>query len=173
MYPNGTVSASSNYKNTNNKFKWFKIWFTFTPQTKRWVSGNSLTKYEDNESHSFSIQCYSTKRFFCEIGAPMLNAGTIPLKFSSQEPSNGEQYSTVSQTRESIDMSIKSYSKELHEDLEQVGIHLDGNNSSITFNARTSAFTGAVKASSFEVAPSGSKANIKLIIYDPDNKKTE
>ena len=173
MYPNGTVSASSNYKNTNNKFKWFKIWFTFTPQTKHWVSGNSLTKYEDNESHSFSIQCYSTKRFFCEIGAPMLNAGTIPLKFSSQEPSNGEQYSTVSQTRESIDMSIKSYSKELHEDLEQVGIHLDGNNSSITFNARTSAFTGAVKASSFEVAPSGSKANIKLIIYDPDNKKTE
>lgn len=179
-----TYSMDGEGPDSGVSYRWFKIWFTFTAGDKYYDTGSSLSNCDENYDRAFCFEpwiswgsiapnTYRFSKLFCEIATPMLNTGETPLKFSSQEPSNGEQYSTISQTQESIDMSIKSYSEELHEDLEQVGIHLDGNNSSITFNAENSTFMGAVKANSFEVAPSGSKANIKLIIYDPINKKRE
>ena len=163
MSPNGTVSSTTAYKNTVNKFKWFKIWFTFTPQVKRYVSGSSLTKYKDNDSRVFSIQCYSTKRFFCEIGAPMLNAGSEPLKFTSYEVKD-EAYSEITQTQKTIELKIDN----LKGDLGKVGIKLDGENSKIDFSANLSIFTGKVEATSFAVAPSGSNSRIDLIIYNPN-----
>ena len=178
-----TYSMDGEGPDSDVNYRWFKIWFTFTAGNKYYDTGSSLSDCDENYDRAFCFEpwiswgaiaqgTYRFSKLFCEIAAPMLNTGETPLKFSSQEPSNGEQYSTVSQTQESIDMSIKSYNAELHEDLEQVGIHLDGNNSSITFNAENSTFTGAVKATSFEVAPLGSNATIKLIIYDPDKTST-
>lgn len=163
MSPDGTVSSTTAFKNTANKFKWFKIWFTFTPQTKHFTSGTSLTKYEDNESHAFSIQCYSTKRFFCEIGALMLNAGSEPLKFTSYEIED-EAYSEIAQTQKTIELKIDN----LKGDLGKVGIKLDGENSKIDFSANLSTFTGKVEATSFAVAPSGSNSRIDLVIYNPN-----
>lgn len=165
--PNSTISTSGNgNKNTANKFKWFKIWFTFTPQTKRFVSGTSLTKYEDNESHAFSIQCYSTKRFFCEIGAPMLNAGSEPLKFTSYEVKD-EVYSEIAQTKNSIELKVNNAINKLTGELSNVGIKLDGENSSINFNATNSTFTGNVIAKQLSVQPEGMDSKIWLEIYNP------
>ena len=168
MSPDSAISITSSDENkiTANKFKWFKIWFTFTPQTKRWVSGNTLTKYKDNESHAFSIQCYSTKRFFCEIGAPMLNAGSEPLKFTSYEIEN-EVYSEIAQTKESIELKVNNAVNKLTGELSNVGIKLDGENSSINFNAKNSTFTGNVVAKQLSVQPEGMDSKIWIEIYNP------
>lgn len=165
MSPNGTVSSTA-YKNTVNKFKWFKIWFTFTPQVKHYVSGSSLTKYKDNDSRAFSIQCYSTKRFFCEIGAPMLNAGSEPLKFTSYEVKD-EVYSEIAQTKSSIELKVNNAINKLTGELSNVGIKLDGENSSINFNAANSTFTGNVVAKQLSVQPEGMDSKIWLEIYNP------
>lgn len=162
-------------QNQNVRYRWFKIWFTFTADNKHIVnnSDTSLTNIADDRDKAFCFEpwtnIYSDKysRIFCEFAAPMLNAGTTPLKFSSQEKSD-EVYSEIAQTKESIDMSIKSYSKKLHEDLEQVGIHLDGENSSINFNAKNSTFTGNVIAKQLSVQPEGMDSKIWLEIYNPD-----
>lgn len=161
-------------QNQNVRYRWFKIWFTFTADNKHIVenSDTSLTNIADDRDKAFCFEpwtnIYSDKysRIFCEFAAPMLNAGTTPLKFSSQEKSN-EVYSEIAQTKESIDVSIKSYSKKLHEDLEQVGIHLDGKNSSINFNAKNSTFTGNVIAKQLSVQPEGMDSKIWLEIYNP------
>lgn len=110
---------------------------------------------------------YSDKysRIFCEFAAPMLNSGTTPLKFSSQE-SISESYSTISQTNKSIEFSVNNAIDKLTGELNSAGIKLDGENSRIEFNARTSAFTGAVNAESFKVTPKNSDSSIELVIYN-------
>lgn len=115
---------------------------------------------------------YSDKysRIFCEFAAPMLNSGTTPLKFSSQE-SISESYSTISQTNKSIEFSVNNAIDKLTGELNSAGIKLDGENSRIEFNARTSAFTGAVNAESFKVTPKNSDSSIELVIYN--SKKPE
>lgn len=159
------------------KCRWFKVWFTFTAQDKYIGSdsnGNDVfINYTKDSSRAFCFEPWVNQPaengfypLFCEFAAPMLNAGTTPLKFSSQEKSN-EVYSEIAQTKESIDVSIKSYSKKLHEDLEQVGIHLDGKNSSINFNAKNSTFTGNVIAKQLSVQPEGMDSKIWLEIYNP------
>lgn len=167
-------SSGINIEQQYIRYRWFKIWFTFTADNKHIVenSDTSLTNIADDRDKAFCFEpwtnIYSDKysRIFCEFAAPMLNAGTTPLKFSSQEKSN-EVYSEIAQTKESIDVSIKSYSKKLHEDLEQVGIHLDGKNSSINFNAKNSTFTGNVIAKQLSVQPEGMDSKIWLEIYNP------
>jgi hypothetical protein len=95
----------------------------------------------------------------------MLNSGTTPLKFSSRE-SISESYSTISQTNKSIEFSVNNAIDKLTGELNSAGIKLDGENSRIEFNARTSAFTGAVNAESFKVTPKNSDSSIELVIYN-------
>ena len=119
---------------------------------------------------------YSNKysRIFCEFAAPMLNSGTTPLKFSSQEKSD-EVYSVISQTKNAIDLSINN----VRQGLEKVGITIDAEHpekSKIKLNADVleadlaeATFTGNIKAKSFEVQPEGSDSSISLVIYNPND----
>ena len=111
---------------------------------------------------------YSDKysRIFCEFAAPMLNSGTTPLKFSSQEKSN-EVYSEIAQTKESIEFKVNNAVNKLTKELSNVGIKLDGENSSINFNAKNSTFTGNVIAKQLSVQPEGINSKIWLEIYNP------
>lgn len=162
----------------NIRYRWFKIWFTFTADNKHIVknSDTSLTNIVDDRDRAFCFEpwtnIYSDKysRIFCEFAAPMLNSGITPLKFSSQE-SISESYSTISQTNKSIEFSVNNAIDKLTGELNSAGIKLDGENSRIEFNARTSAFTGAVNAESFKVTPKNSDSSIELVIYN--SKKPE
>lgn len=157
----------------NVRYRWFKIWFTFTADNKHIVknSDTSLTNIVDDRDRAFCFEpwtnIYSDKysKIFCEFAAPMLNSGTTPLKFSSRE-SISESYSTISQTNKSIEFSVNNAIDKLTGELNSAGIKLDGENSRIEFNARTSAFTGAVNAESFKVTPKNSDSSIELVIYN-------
>ena len=119
---------------------------------------------------------YSDKysRIFCEFAAPMLNSGTTPLKFSSQEKSN-EVYSVISQTKNTIDASINN----VRQGLQKVGITINAENpekSTIELNAdllkgniSQATFTGDVEAKSFKVQPIGTNSSISLVIYNPND----
>lgn len=158
----------------NIRYRWFKIWFTFEASDEYYKSGNSLTKHTSNSSRSFCFEpwttaykvntnAYACSKIFCEIATPMLNSGTTPLKFSSQEKSN-EIYSEIAQTQKTIELKIDN----LKGDLGKVGIKLDGENSSINFNAKNSTFTGNVIAKQLSVQPEGMDSKIWLEIYNPD-----
>ena len=95
----------------------------------------------------------------------MLNVGSTLLEFSSQEATS-ESYSTIAQTNKSIELSVNNAIDKLTGELNSAGIKLDGENSRIEFNARTSAFTGAVNAESFKVTPKNSDSSIELVIYN-------
>lgn len=167
----------------NIRYRWFKIWFTFEAGSE-YINKNtdtSLTKRNDNLDRAFCFEPYSRvynfytnhngcSKVFCEFAAPMLNSGTTPLKFSSRE-SISESYSTISQTNKSIEFSVNNAIDKLTGELNSAGIKLDGENSRIEFNARTSAFTGAVNAESFKVTPKNSDSSIELVIYN--SKKPE
>ena len=96
----------------------------------------------------------------------MLNSGTTPLKFSSQEKSN-EVYSEIAQTKESIEFKVNNAVNKLTKELSNVGIKLDGENSSINFNAKNSTFTGNVVAKQLSVQPEGMDSKIWIEIYNP------
>lgn len=158
----------------NIRYRWFKIWFTFTADNKHIVknSDTSLTNIVDDRDRAFCFEpwtnIYSDKysRIFCEFAAPMLNSGTTPLKFSSQEKSN-EVYSEIAQTKESIDIKVNNAVNKLTGELSNVGIKLDGENSSINFNAKNSTFTGNIVAKQLSVQPEGMDSKIWIEIYNP------
>lgn len=158
----------------NIRYRWFKIWFTFEAGSEYYKNGSSLTKHTSDSSRSFCFEpwtsvyqvytnTYACSKIFCEIATPMLNSGTTPLKFSSQEKSN-EIYSEIAQTQKSIELKIDN----LKGDLGKVGIKLDGENSSINFSAKNSTFTGNVIAKQLSVQPEGMDSKIWLEIYNPD-----
>ena len=104
----------------------------------------------------------------------MLNVGTTPLKFSSQEKSD-EVYSVISQTKNAIDLSINN----VRQGLEKVGITIDAEHpeeSKIKLSADVleadlakAKFTGDIEAKSFKVQPQGSNSSISLVIYNPSD----
>lgn len=166
-------------------YRWFKIWFTFTAQDKYMGSdsnGNDIfINHTETTDRAFCFEPWvnqpMTNNFyplFCEIAAPMLNFGTTPLKFSSQEKSN-EIYSAISQTKNTIDASINN----VRQGLQKVGISIsaeDPKQSTIELNADVltgniskAKFTGDIEAKSLAVKPEGSNSLIKLVIYDPTN----
>jgi hypothetical protein len=96
----------------------------------------------------------------------MLNAGSEPLKFTSYEIED-EVYSEIAQTKESIELKVNNAVNKLTGELSNVGIKLDGENSSINFNAKNSTFTGNVVAKQLSVQPEGIDSKIWLEIYNP------
>ena len=104
----------------------------------------------------------------------MLNSGTTPLKFSSQEKSD-EVYSVISQTKNAIDLSINN----VRQGLQKVGITLNAENPErstielsadvLEANLAKARFTGDVEAKSFKVQPQGSDSSISLVIYNPSD----
>ena len=170
------LTQSPTINGSTLKCRWFKIWFTFTPQDKYIGSDSNghdiFINHTENSDRTFCFEPWVNQPagnnfypLFCEIAAPMLNIGTTPLKFSSQE-SISESYSTISQTNKSIEFSVNNAIDKLTGELNNAGIKLDGENSRIEFNARTSAFTGAVNAESFKVTPKNSDSSIELVIYN-------
>ena len=167
------------------KYRWFKVWFTFTAQDKYIGSdsnGNDVfINYTKDSSRAFCFEPWVNQPagnafypLFCEIAAPMLNAGTTPLKFSSQEKSD-EVYSVISQTKNAIDLSINN----VRQGLEKVGITIDAEHpeeSKIKLSADVleadlakAKFTGDIEAKSFKVQPQGSNSSISLVIYNPSD----
>ena len=167
--------SSDGIDSQNVRYRWFKIWFTFTADNKHIVknSDTSLTNIVDDRDRAFCFEpwtnIYSNKysRIFCEFAAPMLNSGTTPLKFSSQEKSN-EVYSEIAQTNKSIELKVNNAVNKLTKELSNVGIKLDGENSSINFNAKNSTFTGNVIAKQLSVQPEGMDSKIWIEIYNPN-----
>lgn len=178
----GDVDNSGINIEQNVRYRWFKIWFTFTADNKHIVknSDTSLTNIVDDRDRAFCFEpwtnIYSNKysRIFCEFAAPMLNSGTTPLKFSSQEKSD-EVYSVISQTKNAIDLSINN----VRQGLEKVGITIDAEHpekSKIKLSADVleadlaeAKFTGNIEAKSFKVQPQGSDSSISLVIYNPND----
>lgn len=169
----------------NIRYRWFKIWFTFEAGSEYYKDGNSLTKRNDSLDRAFCFEpwtnayqvytnTYACSKIFCEFAAPMLNSGTTPLKFSSQERSN-EIYSAISQTKNQIDLSINN----VRQGLQKVGITIDAEDSersTIKLNAdvlegdiSNARFTGNIEAKSFKVQPQGTDSSISLVIYDPND----
>jgi len=173
---NSPSTQSPTINGSTLKCRWFKVWFTFIPQDKYIGSdsnGNDVfINYTKDSDRTFCFEPWikqSGNNFnplFCEIAAPMLNVGTTPLKFSSQEKSN-EVYSEIAQTKESIEIKVNNAVNKLTKELNNVGIKLDGENSSINFNAKNSTFTGNVVAKQLSVQPEGMNSKIWLEIYNP------
>ena len=174
------LTAAPGPSSLGTDFRWFKIWFTFTADEKYYVKGDTfkndslfgLTKCDETFDRAFCFEVASRgvaqstyAQFYCEIAYPMLNVGTSLLEFSSQEATS-ESYSTIAQTNKSIELSVNNAIDKLTGELNSAGIKLDGENSRIEFNARTSAFTGAVNAESFKVTPKNSDSSIELVIYN-------
>lgn len=174
------LTAAPGPSSLGQDFRWFKIWFTFTADEKYYVKGDTfkndslfgLTKLDETFDRAFCFEIASRgvaqntyAQFYCEIAYPMLNVGTSLLEFSSQEATS-ESYSTIAQTNKSIELSVNNAIDKLTGELNSAGIKLDGENSRIEFNARTSAFTGAVNAESFKVTPKNSDSSIELVIYN-------
>lgn len=168
--------------NSNIKYRWFKVWFTFTAQDKyigRDSNGNDVfINHTEKSNRAFCFEpCVNTPAsnnfypLFCEIAAPMLNVGTTPLKFSSEEGGISEQYSEIIQKQNEIQLNVNKVEKGIKNDLKKVGITLDGDNSRIDFYAETAKFTGDIEAKSLAVKPEGSNSSIKLVIYDSSNEE--
>lgn len=170
-------------------FRWFKIWFTFTADDKYYKNGDifkndslfGLTKLDETFDRAFCFEIASRgvaqntyAQFYCEIAYPMLNSGTTPLKFSSQEKSD-EIYSVISQTKNTIDASINN----VRQGLEKVGITIDAEHPEqskiklsadiLEANLAEAKFTGNIEAKSFKVQPQGSDSSISLVIYNPND----
>ena len=179
------LTQSPTINGSTLKCRWFKVWFTFTPQDK-YVGSDSnghdiFINHTENSNRTFCFEPWVNQPagsnfypLFCEIAAPMLNVGTTPLKFSSQEKSD-EVYSVISQTKNAIDLSINN----VRQGLEKVGITIDAEHpeeSKIKLSADVleadlakAKFTGDIEAKSFKVQPQGSDSSISLVIYNPSD----
>lgn len=177
---NEPIGQGPTINNSTPKYRWFKVWFTFTAQDKYLGSdsnGNDIfINHTETTDRAFCFEPWvntpAANAFyplFCEIAAPMLNVGTTPLKFSSEEGGASERYSEIIQKQNEIQLNINKVEEGVKKGLKKVGITLDGNNSKIDFYAESAKFTGNIEAKSLAVKPEGSNSLIKLVIYDPFN----